>query len=526
MNYGFIIDNRKCIGCHACTVACKAEHEVPVGVNRTWVKYIEKGTFPDTRRLFSVMRCNHCADAPCVEICPVTALFTRSDGIVDFDSRRCIGCKACTQACPYDALYMHPDEHTAAKCNYCSHRTDIGLEPACVNVCPEHAIISGDMDNPLTEISQLLAREAVSVRKPEKGTKPKLFYIDGDTASLKPTEANPDTDYMWSSQSSGVGHYAKFAEEKIKTNADKTVPQNLVQIEPRGKFKSASEKPRRVYDAPGKGVLWGWEVSAYILTKAIAAGAFLIPITGGYFMEIPETLKQIGAVIAFVFLAITGVLLIMDLGRPDRFLNVLFRPQFKSWLSRGAYIITAYGGILTLWLLASFLGFGNFLKYIEPFGIVLALLSAVYTAFLFAQAKGRDFWQSPMLGLHMLIHSLMAGFAVFLLANLFVKTSDGFRMALTFLTIVTLIFHLITLAIELTTTHTTDDAHATVKMITNGEFSRAFWFGMILVGNILPLMLMFAGQFWAFALAGVLILTGLYFAQHIWVKAPQRIPLS
>ena len=195
MNFGFVIDNRKCIGCHACTVACKAENEVPVGVNRTWVKYIEKGTFPDTRRLFSVMRCNHCADAPCVEICPVTALFTRKDGIVDFDDRRCIGCKACTQACPYDALYMHPDNHTAAKCNYCSHRTDIGLEPACVNVCPEHAIISGDMDNPASEISQLLARESVQVRKPEKGTQPKLFYIDGDTVSLQPTEANPDTDY-------------------------------------------------------------------------------------------------------------------------------------------------------------------------------------------------------------------------------------------------------------------------------------------------------------------------------------------
>ena len=86
MNFGFVIDNRKCIGCHACTVACKSEHQVPVGVNRTWVKYIEKGEFPDTRRLFSVMRCNHCADAPCVEICPTTALYTRSDGIVDFDN--------------------------------------------------------------------------------------------------------------------------------------------------------------------------------------------------------------------------------------------------------------------------------------------------------------------------------------------------------------------------------------------------------------------------------------------------------
>src|SRR5688572_8376627 len=271
MNFGFIIDNRKCIGCHACTVACKAEHEVPVGVNRTWVKYIEKGTFPDTRRLFSVMRCNHCADAPCVEICPVTALFTRKDGIVDFDTRRCIGCKACTQACPYDALYMHPDEHTAAKCNYCTHRVDIGLEPACVNVCPEHAIISGDMDNPDTEISRLLARETVSVRKPEKGTKPKLFYIDGDKASLDPMETHPDSDYMWSSQSRGVGHHSGSASNW--TPVGSPTPGGFVQIAPRsGNGKNGQTKSaRRVYDAPDKGVLWGWEVSAYVWTKAISA---------------------------------------------------------------------------------------------------------------------------------------------------------------------------------------------------------------------------------------------------------------
>ena len=159
MKYGFVIDNRKCIGCHACTTACKSEHQVPVGVNRTWGKQVEKGIFPDTRRLFSVMRCNHCTEAPCVEICPVEALFVREDGIVDFDKNRCIGCKSCMQACPYDALYIDPDTHTAAKCNYCAHRIDIGLEPACVNVCPEEAIISGDMDNPESGISKLLARQ-------------------------------------------------------------------------------------------------------------------------------------------------------------------------------------------------------------------------------------------------------------------------------------------------------------------------------------------------------------------------------
>ena len=142
-----------CIGCHACTVACKTEHAVPLGVNRTWVKYIEKGTWPDTRRFFSVMRCNHCTDAPCVEICPTSALFIRKDGIVDFDTARCIGCKSCMQACPYDALYIDPDENTAQKCNYCVHRVEVGLEPACVVVCPEHAIIAGDLDNPESEIA-------------------------------------------------------------------------------------------------------------------------------------------------------------------------------------------------------------------------------------------------------------------------------------------------------------------------------------------------------------------------------------
>src|SRR5213078_3013253 len=102
-----------------------------------------------------------------------------------------------------------------------------------------------------------------------------------------------------------------------------------------------------------------------------------------------------------------------------RFLYVLLRPQWRSWLTRGAYIITAYGGLLTAWVVLSYLGYVKPLRYIEPIAIVLALLTAVYTSFLFAQAKGRDFWQSPMLGLHMLIHSVMAGGAVFLIAGYF-----------------------------------------------------------------------------------------------------------
>jgi len=519
MKFGFIIDNRKCIGCHACTVACKAEHLVPLGVNRTWVKYVEKGEFPNTRRLFSVMRCNHCDDAPCVEICPVSALFTRSDGIVDFDNRRCISCKACTQACPYDAIYIDPIDHTAAKCNYCTHRVDIGLEPACVIVCPEHAIIAGDMDNPETEISRLLSRETVSVRKPEKGTNPKLFYIDGDKVSLDPTETSQREDYMWSSQSRGVGKFAKFADEKKALSA----------LNKGENSEDDRRKARRVYDAPSKGIMWGWEVSAYILTKAISAGAFLLPFSAGFFIEVPERIKLTGILIALVFISVTGLLLIKDLGRPERFLYVLLRPQWRSWLTRGAYIITSYGAVLGVRLVMFLAGLEKnpMIKILDFVGIVLALLTAVYTAFLFAQAKGRDFWQSPMLGLHMMIHSLIAGVALYLLLTSTMVELAFFTRDLIYLLVTLLTLHLIMIAVEISTSHTTKDAAKVVEMIISGEFKWRFWLGMIFIGNLLPIALgVFNANYLMGFLMGSLVFIGLWFAEDIWVKAPQKITLS
>src|SRR5690606_367187 len=140
--------------------------------------------YPSSRRHFQVTRCNHCANPPCVRICPVQAMYQRDDGIVEFDPSICIGCKACMQACPYDAIYIDPDSGTAQKCHFCAHRVEVGLDPACVVVCPEKAIVAGDLDDPLSEISQLIAQNKVSVRKPEQGTGPKLFYIDGNDFSM------------------------------------------------------------------------------------------------------------------------------------------------------------------------------------------------------------------------------------------------------------------------------------------------------------------------------------------------------
>jgi Fe-S-cluster-containing dehydrogenase component/formate-dependent nitrite reductase membrane component NrfD len=538
MKYGFIIDNRKCIGCHACTTACKSEHDVAVGVNRTYVKQVEKGLFPNTRRIFSVMRCNHCTDAPCVEICPVEALYIREDGIVDFDNNRCIGCKSCMQACPYDALYIDPETHTAAKCNYCAHRIEVGREPACVTVCPEHAIIAGDMHNPDTEISMLLARQQVKVRKPEKGTKPNLFYIDGDESSLNPEATAKSGPGLWNSQARGVGHYAKAAEKMIGTNDDIDLLQMTIDNEMQAAYqRKDSENPnyidvlngkaRRVYDTPDKGILWGWEVSAYVFTKAIAAGAFLIPFIAmllGY--EVSSTAKLWSAGISLVFLALTGLFLVMDLDRPDRFLNVLLRPQWKSWLVRGGYTITVFGLLVTIWGANTWFEIGipetPLLWIIAAFSIMLA----IYTAFLFAQAKGRDFWQSPSLALHMLVHSVMAGASVFALVALITGT-ESWMSIIGNTMIIALVVNLFTMITELTMTHPTTAAHTVVEMILKGRYKNLFWLGTVILGNILPLaLLIFAPSSSMLIIAAILVLVGIYVTEKIWVEAPQRIPLA
>ncbi len=542
MQYGFIIDNRKCIGCHACTVACKAEHEVPLGVNRTWVKYIEKGTYPNTARHFSVMRCNHCEDAPCVEICPVTALYTRKDGIVDFDPRRCIGCKGCMQACPYDALYIDPDTHTAAKCNYCAHRVDIGLEPACVNVCPEHAIISGDMDDGSTEIAQLLAKEQVTVRKVEKDTKPRLYYIDGDEASLTPGETATSDNYMWSSQADGVGHFARYVEERTA----KADPEDMVrqlggqgqngrdeanahgaQGEGAGDGAGKDAAARRVYDAPDKGVLWGNDVAAYVWTKAISAGAFLLPFAASVFgYSVDPVLAWAGCTVALTFLLATTILLVRDLTQPKRFLYVLLRPQWKSWLVLGGYALTFYGLALTLWAAAMWTGRTEAAEIIGWVTAALAVVTAVYTAFLFAQAKGRDFWQSPTLVLHMLLHAVLAGAAVFAVVFLFIAPGENWFAFVRNTLTAAIVLNLLVIASEMLTPHPTADARKAVQAIVRGRYRGYFWVLGIVIGNLAPVILAwFAGEA-LLAAAGVGVLIGLYATEYVWVRAPQDIPLS
>lgn len=175
--YAMLIDLRRCIGCQACTVACAMENETPLGQARTWASTYELDTPDGPRRVNLPRLCNHCEDPACLTVCPTQATYQRDDGAVVVDNSRCVGCGYCTQACPYGARFVSEATETADKCTFCVHRVDAGLLPACVETCVGGARIFGDLNDPESEISRLLADMPAQVLKPEQGTNPRVFYI-------------------------------------------------------------------------------------------------------------------------------------------------------------------------------------------------------------------------------------------------------------------------------------------------------------------------------------------------------------
>src|SRR2546422_3796628 len=389
-NYGFAIDLRKCIGCHACTIACKAEHQIPIGVNRCWVKTVEKGTFPHTQRFFFPVLCNQCDEAPCVRICPTRALFRRGDGIVDLYGDACIGCRACMVACPYDQLFIDPNTHTAEKCNFCANRVENQLLPACVSVCPTECRIFGDLDDPASEVARIAGHEAIAVRKPEKGTLPKVIYIGAEESAIQPEAAARPFIYK----------------------------EGQVLLRPLGSptpDPSRPGDPRVDYDTP-HAKPWGLDMALYLLTKGIATGTMLLCVVlAAFFGDRSALTTVVGPAISLAFLTGTAILLVFDLERPERFYYILIRPNWRSWMVWGAYFLTAQGALTALWLLATIAGIGGVQQIVFWPLVVIAMLTTCYTGFLFAQGLARDLWQGPQSTIDLLAQAVAEGAAILLL---------------------------------------------------------------------------------------------------------------
>lgn len=385
-------------------MACKAENDVPVGGFRTNVKYVEVGKFPEVKRNFLVQRCNHCTDAPCVTICPVNALSKRPDGIVDVDRDACIGCRACMQACPYDALYLNEDLGAVEKCHFCAHRVEKGLEPACVTVCPVGAIIPGDFDDPESRVSLIRRAQILSVRRPEQGTGPNVMYIGASDVALNPGRAEKPKSYMWSNR------------RDTKPEAWPTE----VGTQPDAK---------EVLNADHK-VEWGWTVGLYLLTKGIAGGAAILApfITMFAPNSMPWWLPES---IALVFTAVTVFLLIEDLAKPTHFYKLFTRPNWNSWLVKGGIVLTVFGALSAAILAIGLIRPSGLIGLIEPLrwgNAAIGLLVAGYTAFLFKQCKGRDLWESKWLLSHLLVQAVLCGCAA-----LMPLAGGGFGLAMVFL---------------------------------------------------------------------------------------------
>ena len=511
MKYGFAIDQRTCIGCHACTVACKTEHEIPVGQFRTWVKYVEKGEFPATTRDFGVMRCNHCTDAPCVKICPTKALYKRDDGIVDFDGDRCIGCKSCMQGCPYDAIYIDKDTNTAAKCNFCAHRIDEDIEPACVVVCPTHSIWVGDLDDPTSGISRLINSHPTSVRAPEQNTGPNVFYLGADRAVLEPLDAPVDETYIWSTPDA---HRAEVSHDLSGDGATQA----------RTTYNTAHPRP------------WGWRVTTYLWTKGVAGGVLLVAALA---VVLGIDLGVVGSIVApalaLVFVATTGVLLITDLKRPERFFYIVLKPNPTSWLVWGSVALAVFAAVAAAWLgLGLVQEFGDFdaagaFRALAWLSVPAALMATGYTHFLFGQAEGRDLWQSPLLFWHLQVQALMVGAGALAVALPFVDLSTAADRLVVRTLVVASLTHVVVLGLEYTGRHATRHAASAAHMVTNGRYARLFWAGAVGGAVITAALAAVAwnGDLMLLAvLAGLLAQAVLLIYESIFVRAGQDVPLS
>lgn len=370
MRYAMALDTHACIGCLACTVACKVENGSPEGIWFAPVISHELGEFPDVRRAYLPLLCNHCSDAPCLKACPTGAITRRRDGIVLIDQDRCCGSGACVIACPYGAIHYYGERQaaktpfdevklaghqpgTAQKCTFCAPRLDRGLRPACIDVCPTGARIFGDLDDPQSAVAKAFA--------------------EPDAVALgAPVDTKPNTRYL----ARGVRHAGG-------TDADIAL----------------AFRPQTQWGTFNALQFW-----LFALAGGIAAASRFVPLratAGGHSWDL-------GAVLAVALLAAGGLLLLAHIGKPLKFANAL-RNWRSSWISRGAiadFFFLALGAFLAV------SGPGPLRSVAEIAILPFAAVVVAYPALAMGALHSVPAWSRANLALKSAADALMAGCAL------------------------------------------------------------------------------------------------------------------
>jgi formate-dependent nitrite reductase membrane component NrfD len=292
----------------------------------------------------------------------------------------------------------------------------------------------------------------------------------------------------------------------------------------------AEHMVQTAYNAQHK-IQWHWELPTYLVTKNIAGGLFMLLSLNALFDKfVPATFLAAGFV-AMVFMLITVILLIKDLSQPKRFLNILFRPQWKSWVARGAFILIGFTAVAGLWWLLEGAAYMDWLSNdiasaIRPIAslltLPLALFAVIYSAFLLGQAEGRDMWQSPLLPFQLFAQSVMVASGIFLVLGA-ILPYPGFALLVFPLSImVNLLFSLA----GKFSSFASEVALLASREMTHGRFRNQFWWGGIVLGHLVPLALFIIFSVLASPVAVLCVIVGLFFYEYAFVMAPQYIPNS
>ena len=391
--WAMVADLERCVGCQTCTAACRHANATSPAVQWRKVLDVEAGSFPDVKRTFVPVGCQHCADPPCMHVCPSTATRQRADGIVTIDYDICIGCAYCDVACPYQARFKITKEDfaygdeamqneleredparlgVAQKCTFCSDRIDFGIEndikpgsdpratPACVNSCIADALQFGDVDDPDSNVSKLLKSHKSFRMHAELGTEPGFHYLY-DKADAVPA---PDSKPALSDGQAG----------RIRTRG----------VEP------WHQKH------------WDWKAAANFLCGGAGSGLFMFSALIG--MNGTPVFVPGLAALALVALGLT--MLMFKIGRPLRFLYVLRQPK-RSWMTREAWVVIVWFplGLFALW--------SNHPPFLLP-AALLGLLFLFCQGMILEQAKGIPAWRNPRVIAFIMATGLAEGCGLFL----------------------------------------------------------------------------------------------------------------